>query len=169
MARDLGARCILDTSGEPLRRTTSGVYLVKPSIRELRELTGDDLHDEAAQVRAARGLVDAGRCEVVVLSLGADGALVVTADAAARFAAIPVTVCSAVGAGDSMLAGITVGLGGAVLLTRLMQGVLYGVTSTDPLTFAAVAGVLLLVAVIASVIPALRATRVDPLVALRSE
>lgn len=67
------------------------------------------------------------------------------------------------------VAGITVGLGGAVLLTRLMQGVLYGVTSTDPLTFAAVAGVLLLVAVIASVIPALRATRVDPLVALRSE
>ena len=67
------------------------------------------------------------------------------------------------------VAGITVGLGGAVLLTRLMQGMLYGVTSTDPLTFAAVAGVLLLVAVIASVIPALRATRVDPLVALRSE
>lgn len=110
MARDLGARCILDTSGEPLRRTGSGVYLVKPSIRELRELTGDALPDEAAQVRAARALVDAGRCEVVVLSLGADGALAVTADTAARFAAIPVTVRSGVGAGDAMLAGITVGL-----------------------------------------------------------
>jgi predicted permease len=67
------------------------------------------------------------------------------------------------------LIGVGVGLAGALLLTRLMQGVLYGVTSTDPLTFAAVAGVLLFVATIASAIPALRATRVDPLVALRSE
>ena len=65
--------------------------------------------------------------------------------------------------------GVGVGLIAALLFTRLMQGVLYGVTSTDPLTFAAVAGVLLLVATIASAIPALRATRVDPLVALRSE
>lgn len=67
------------------------------------------------------------------------------------------------------LAGVVVGLAGALLLTRLMQGVLYGVTSTDPLTFAAVAAVLLVVATIASAIPALRATRVDPLVALRAE
>jgi predicted permease len=65
--------------------------------------------------------------------------------------------------------GVVVGLVGALLLTRLMRGVLYGVTSTDPLTFAGVALVLLVVATIASVIPALRATRVDPLVALRAE
>jgi predicted permease len=65
--------------------------------------------------------------------------------------------------------GIAVGLVGALVLTRVMQGVLYGVTSTDPLTFGAVAVVLLIVASAASLIPALRATRVDPLVALRSE
>ncbi|HEY4306860.1 MAG TPA: ABC transporter permease [Gemmatimonadaceae bacterium] len=65
--------------------------------------------------------------------------------------------------------GVAVGLVGALVLTRVMRGVLYGVTSTDPLTFAGVALALLLVATIASVIPALRATRVDPLVALRSE
>jgi predicted permease len=65
--------------------------------------------------------------------------------------------------------GVGVGLAGALLLTRVMRGVLYGVTSTDPLTFGGVAVVLLLVAAVASVIPALRATRVDPLVALRSE
>ncbi|WP_433604120.1 1-phosphofructokinase family hexose kinase [Prescottella agglutinans] len=110
MARDLGARCVLDTSGEPLRRTGAGVYLLKPSIRELRELVDRDLTDGAAQVRAARDLVDAGRCQVVVLSLGADGALAVTVDSAVRFAAIPVAVRSGVGAGDAMLAGITVGL-----------------------------------------------------------
>jgi len=66
-------------------------------------------------------------------------------------------------------AGVAVGLIGALVLTRVMRGVLYGVTSTDPLTFVGVAIVLLVVAAVASMIPALRATRVDPLVALRSE
>jgi predicted permease len=65
--------------------------------------------------------------------------------------------------------GIVLGLAGALLLTRLMQGVLYGVSASDPLTFASVAMGLLGVALLASWIPALRATRVDPLVALRSE
>ena len=109
-ARDLGVQCLLDTSGESLQRSRFGVYLLKPSIRELRELSGDDLADEAARLAAARRLVDAGRCEVVVLSLGAGGALVVTAHSAARFAALPVAIRSGVGAGDAMLAGITVGL-----------------------------------------------------------
>ena len=65
--------------------------------------------------------------------------------------------------------GVTVGLLGAFALTRLMQGVLYGVTPNDPLTFVSVAAGLLGVAAFASWVPALRATRVDPLVALRSE
>jgi predicted permease len=65
--------------------------------------------------------------------------------------------------------GVVIGLIGAFALTRLMQGVLYGVTASDPLTFAAVAVGLLLVAAFASWLPALRATRVDPLVALRAE
>jgi predicted permease len=65
--------------------------------------------------------------------------------------------------------GVAVGLAGALALTRLMQGVLYGVTATDPLTFVGVAVTLLIVAGIASLLPAMRATRVDPLVALRSD
>ncbi len=66
-------------------------------------------------------------------------------------------------------AGVAIGLVGALLLTRLMQGVLYGVTATDPLTFGTVSAALFLVAAVASWLPALRATRVDPLVALRAE
>jgi putative ABC transport system permease protein len=65
--------------------------------------------------------------------------------------------------------GVVIGVGASLLLTRLMQGVLYGVTPTDPLTFVGVVVALLVVAALASWIPALRATRVDPLVALRSE
>ena len=66
-------------------------------------------------------------------------------------------------------AALIVGLAGAVALTRLLQALLFGVSPTDPLTFVVVAGVLTAVAFVATVIPARRAARVDPLIALRSE
>ena len=65
--------------------------------------------------------------------------------------------------------GIVIGLGAAVGLTRFMSSVLYGVEATDPVTFAAVAFMLTAVALVASYLPAVRASRTDPLVALRFE
>jgi putative ABC transport system permease protein len=67
------------------------------------------------------------------------------------------------------LLGIAIGMGGALALTRLMKKLLYGVSPTDPLTFVLLAVVVLLVALLACWIPARRASRVDPLVALRTE
>jgi putative ABC transport system permease protein len=67
------------------------------------------------------------------------------------------------------LFGVVLGSAGALLLSRVMAGYLYGITATDPLTFAAASGLLTAVALLAVYIPARRAARVDPMAALRYE
>jgi ABC-type lipoprotein release transport system permease subunit len=64
---------------------------------------------------------------------------------------------------------VAIGLIGALTLTHLMAGLLFGVSPTDPSTFAVIPVVLILVALLASYIPARRAARVDPMVSLRCE
>jgi len=68
-----------------------------------------------------------------------------------------------------VLLGVAIGIGAALLLTRLMTNLVYGVTVHDPLTFAAVAALLILVKLLACYLPARRAMLVDPMVALRYE
>jgi len=67
------------------------------------------------------------------------------------------------------LAGVAVGIGGAVALTRVMKGLLFHVSATDPATFAGIAVLFIIVALAASCIPAHRATRIDPMEALRAD
>jgi putative ABC transport system permease protein len=81
-----------------------------------------------------------------------------------------VVVLMVVRQGMSMaIAGLVLGVGAALALTRVMTGLLYEVTPTDPATFAAVISVLAVTALAACCGPAFRAARVDPLVALRCE
>ena len=67
------------------------------------------------------------------------------------------------------IAGVALGLIASVVLTRWMSSMLFGVTPTDPLTYILLAGVMLLVGALAAFLPARRALKVDPVIALRGE
>ncbi len=106
-----GARIIVDTKQEALRRALEvGVYLIKPNLRELEEIVGREmLHDEEIEW-VAREIIERGGAEVVLVSLGRGGAILVTAQRMDRFASPPVPVRSKVGAGDSMVGALTTAL-----------------------------------------------------------
>lgn len=106
-----GPRLIVDTKNEAMHRALRvGVYLIKPNIEELEELTGREMLDDTAVERACREIVEGGGAEVVLMSLGRAGALLVTADRVERFSTPSVRLLSKVGAGDSMVGGLLAGL-----------------------------------------------------------
>ncbi|MGQ2979166.1 MAG: 1-phosphofructokinase family hexose kinase [Polaromonas sp.] len=107
LARTRGSRVVLDSSGPALAAALAeGVYLIKPSLRELRELTGLPLQTDPQRLTAARSIIAAGQAQIVALSLGEEGAMLVTAGQALRASAVPVKVASTIGAGDSFVGGL---------------------------------------------------------------
>jgi 6-phosphofructokinase 2 len=127
-ARELGVRCVLDASGAALALAVEeGVYLVKPSGRELGELVGATVLSIDEKIDAARELVGRGAVEIVALTLGGDGAVLVTAEGATRLASPPITVRSTVGAGDSFVGAMVLRLAqGSDLATAFRAGVAAG-------------------------------------------
>ena len=104
-------RVILDSSGPPLQHALDrGVFLVKPNLRELEQAENRKFETEGAMIEAMRSCIRADRAQVVVVSLGAGGALVVTGEHAENIRSPTVPIRSKVGAGDSMVAGITLSL-----------------------------------------------------------
>lgn len=103
-ANQAGTKMVVDSSGAALKAVAkAGVYLLKPSLRELTEMVDRALGNESDWVAASRKLVTDGCAEVVALTLGDKGALLVTSDQALRAPAIPIKPVSTVGAGDSFL------------------------------------------------------------------
>ena len=128
IARARGSKLVLDTSGKPLAAALKeSVYLIKPNLRELQELVNAKLADQSAWLGACRQLLETGRAEVVVLTLGEKGALLVTKEAAHRAHAPDIRPISAVGAGDSFVGGMVWSLvAGGNLLEAFRYGVAAG-------------------------------------------
>lgn len=111
LASQHDCRLVLDTSGEPLRAAIAeGVYLVKPNRRELTMLAGSELRTRQEQHAAAMDIVAERQAELVAVSLGSDGAFIADESGCQDLAAPEVDFCSAVGAGDSFVAAMTLGL-----------------------------------------------------------
>ncbi len=106
-----GQRFVLDSSGAPLKAALGkGAALIKPSLGEMEALVGHAVPDPREQEREAMALVRDGAAETIVVTLGAAGAILATPSGVLRMAAPQVPMRSAVGAGDSFLAAMTLGL-----------------------------------------------------------
>jgi 6-phosphofructokinase 2 len=102
-----GIKVIVDTSGEGLRKVLeTGVYLIKPNIGELAKLIGVTRLDVTEVKRAAKTLIEKGCAEIIVVSLGPEGAILVTKDQTEYVKAPKAEKKSTVGAGDSMVGGM---------------------------------------------------------------
>ena len=110
-AKETGTRVVLDTSGRALFESLkAGVYIVKPNKRELEGLVGRKAVTPDDQEEMCRQIVDEGKAEMVALTLGEEGALLVSRDETLRLPTPKVEVISTVGAGDSFVGGLVAGL-----------------------------------------------------------
>lgn len=125
VAQMLGAKFFLDTSGPPLAAALEhGLYLIKPNLHEMSELAGAELATQNDWLAMARAFIEKNAVEVIALSLGHLGALLVTRNQAFRAHALPIRPLSAVGAGDSFLGALVFSLAnGAGLLDAFRLGV----------------------------------------------
>ncbi|HMO32818.1 MAG TPA: 1-phosphofructokinase family hexose kinase [Lacibacter sp.] len=131
-AAAVGARCIVDTSGAPLQALKGKkAFLIKPNIGELCKML-DLVYLEKSEVpAAAQQAIRDGYAEMMAVSMGPDGAWLVTKDEKHFAAAPPVEKRSTVGAGDSMVAGMTYMLQkGASLQETIRFGVACGSAAT---------------------------------------
>lgn len=111
IARKNSARLIADTSGEALAKAMeAGIFLLKPNLGELSAVTGRERIAPGEIAGAARSIIQKGGCEMMAVSMGADGAMLVSAKEQFRVKAPAVEKKSTVGAGDSMVAGMLVAL-----------------------------------------------------------
>lgn len=125
IAKTKKAKFIVDTSGDALKQAVDeGLYMLKPNLGELSYLAGKKELQTNEVKNIAREIISKGGCEVMVVSMGAAGAMLVTREIAEIFTPPAVERKSTVGAGDSMVAGVVFYLSQK---KSLLQAVQYGV------------------------------------------
>ena len=131
-AKKKNKKLVLDTSGRALDLALKeGVYLAKPNIGELSKLAGKEELDAIEIEPVARELILKGACEIMVVSMGVAGAMLVAKDEVYKIAAPVVKRKSTVGAGDSMVAGIVLKIAeGKNLKEALQYGIACGTAAT---------------------------------------
>ncbi len=132
IAKKSDTKVIVDTSGQALEKVVeTGVYLIKPNIGELAKLIGVERLELPEVEKAAQNLIAKGSAEIVVVSLGADGAILVSKDETHLVKAPKVEKKSTVGAGDSMVGGMVWALSQNKILKEVIQlGVCCGTAAT---------------------------------------
>ena len=132
LAKKSGSKVIVDTSGEALKKVLeTGVYLIKPNVGELAKLIGVERLEMDEVVHAAQKLIEKGSAEIVVVSLGPQGAVLVTATHSEFVPAPNVVKKSTVGAGDSMVGAMVWALSQNKSLKEVVQwGVACGSAAT---------------------------------------
>lgn len=126
-------RCVVDSSGPALAAAVAegGLLLIKPNLSELAELTGLVLDSPQAIITAARSLIAKRASKLVVVSMGPQGALAISADQSVQVVPPPVKKLSTVGAGDSMVGAMCLKLAaGASLEEMVRYGVAAGTAAT---------------------------------------
>ena len=126
------AKLIIDTSGEALKHAIKeGVYLIKPNIGELSNLYGKENLQKEEVLVAARSIIQQGGCEIMVVSMGKEGAMLISSDKSFQVTAPEVTVKSTVGAGDSMVAGMVLAISKGWELEQVLKyGIACGTAAT---------------------------------------
>ncbi len=132
IAKKKKSKLIVDSSEEALKLAVKeGVYLVKPNLGELSKLAGKEELEAIEIEPVAKELICNGKCEIIVVSMGVSGAMLVTKEQVYRVASPIVKRISTVGAGDSMVAGIVQSLAtGHNLKEALQYGVACGTAAT---------------------------------------
>ena len=132
LAKKSGSKVIVDTSAEALQKVLeTGVYLIKPNVGELAKLIGVERLEMDEVVHAAQQLIEKGSAEIVVVSLGPQGAVLVTATQTEFVPAPNVVKKSTVGAGDSMVGAMVWALSQNKSLKEVVQlGVACGSAAT---------------------------------------
>lgn len=121
-AKSLGAKSVIDTSGAALAAALEeGVTVIKPNLIELMEFVAAPLETDEERIAVCRQLAANRRAEIVALTLGDQGALLVTAERAWRALPLQIEAVSTVGAGDSFLGGLVAALASGKPLDQAFQ------------------------------------------------